>query len=198
MNRFLTVFAFSSLLCLAGGAVELNGGFERCTAASNGILIPMGWNYNVKISKNSAVRATREKDEVRNGNFALNLECDEGGVLYFRTLEVFPVNAGDRIRFKVYAMGEGTFDISLLMMNGPGIGHTLRTIGGLPKSKVLKPLQWNEIKHEIVMNPVKTRDNKESFSKLWFIPMIHIEGEADIIIDDLSIEVIPAEPKEAK
>ena len=190
MTRFFAPLLLASMLCMAG-SVELNGGFERCTAASNGILVPVGWNLNSKISKDSSVRATREKDEVRNGNFALNLECEEGGTLYFRTLDVFPVNAGDKIRFKFYAMGEGNIEIALMMMSGPGLAHTLRTIGGFPTKKVPDPLKWNEMTHEVFMRPVKTRDNKQEFSKLWFIPMIHVTGEADIIIDDLSIEVVP-------
>lgn len=189
------VFVFSSLLCFAGTFVDVNGGFERCTAETNGILTPAGWNLNRGISKNCSARATLEKDEVRTGNFSLNLECEEDGVLYFRTLDQFPVNAGDKMRFRVFAKGEGTFRIMLLMMKGPGLSHTLRTIGGLPDREVPDEEKWTEIVHEITMAPVKTRDNKEAYSKLWFLPMIHIKGEADIFLDDLSIEVIPNEDK---
>jgi hypothetical protein len=105
------------------------------------------------------------------------------------------VNAGDKMRFRVFARGEGTFRIMLLMMHGPGLSYTLRTIGGLPDRKVADDEKWVEIVHEITMIPVKTRDNKQSFTKLWFLPMIYINGEADIFLDDLSIEVIPKEDK---
>ena len=193
--RVVMVIMLASLLCVAGTFVDVNGGFERCSAGGNGILTPVGWNLNRSISKNCSARATLEKDEVRTGNFSLNLECDEDGVLYFRTLDQFPVNAGDKMRFRVFARGEGTFRIMLLMMKGPGLGYTLRTIGGLPDRKVADEEKWTEIVHEITMQPVKSRDNKETCSKLWFLPMIHIAGEADIFMDDLSIEVIPAEDK---
>ena len=193
--RVLTMIMLTSLACLAGTTVDVNGGFERCTAETNGILTPAGWNLNRSISKNCSARATLEKDEVRTGNFSLNLECEEDGVLYFRTLDQFPVNAGDKMRFRVFARGEGTFRIMLLMMHGPGLSYTLRTIGGLPDRKVADDEKWVEIVHEITMIPVKTRDNKQSFTKLWFLPMIHINGEADIFLDDLSIEVIPHEDK---
>ncbi len=195
MTRFFTFLAFSSLLCIAGTMVDLNGGFERCTADNNGILTPVGWNLNRSISKNCSVRATLEKEEVRTGNFSLNLVCDEDGILYFRTLGIFPVNAGDKVRFRLYVRGDGKFNIMLLMMKGPGLGHTLRNIGGLPERQVADEEKWTEIVHEITMQPVKSRDNKETFSKLWFLPMIHIKGEADIFMDDLSIEVIPSEDK---
>ena len=195
MIRILLIIAFSTLFCMAGTVVELNGGFERCTAETNGILTPVGWNYNRSISKNSSVRATLDKDDVHAGNFSLNLECEEDGTLYFRTLEPFPVNAGDKMRFKVFARGEGKFSILLLMMSGPGLSYTLRTIGGFPEKEVPDEDKWTEMVHETTMIPVKTRDNKQSFTKLWFIPMIHVKGEAEILLDDLSIEIIPPEDK---
>jgi hypothetical protein len=195
MTKLVIVIALASLVCLAGTTVDVNGGFERCSAGGNGILTPVGWNLNRAISKNCSARATLEKDEVRTGNFSLNLECEEDDMLYFRTLDQFPVNAGDKMRFRVFARGEGTFRIMLLMMHGPGLSYTLRTIGGLPDRKVADDEKWVEIVHEITMIPVKTRDNKQSFTKLWFLPMIYINGEADIFLDDLSIEVIPKEDK---
>ena len=102
---------------------------------------------------------------------------------------------GDKMRFKVFARGEGKFSILLLMMSGPGLSYTLRTIGGFPEKQVPDEDKWTEMVHETTMIPVKTRDNKQSFTKLWFIPMIHVKGEAEIYLDDLSIEIIPPEGK---
>ena len=81
------------------------------------------------------------------------------------------------------------------MMKGPGLSHTLRTIGGFPEKQVADEDKWTEMVHETTMIPVKTRDNKQSFTKLWFIPMIYVNGEANIFLDDLSIEIIPQENK---
>ena len=196
MFKSLMVFAFCSILCLAETTVDINGGFERCSANSNGILTPVGWYLDKKISKNGEVRATTAKEEVCNGNFSINLESEEDGVIYFaRLMDHFPVNAGDKIRFRVFVKGQGKFRILLLMMKGPGLDYMIRTIGGFPEKNIADEENWTELKHEMKMISVPATKSKETFSKLWFLPMIYVHGEADLYMDDLSIEVIPSEEK---
>ncbi len=182
------------LLCSVSFAAEIqfNGNFENATANKQGILWPKFWHKTI-FSKNTSVRLTKEPSEVQNGKFAFFVEQEDAkSVADVRYLTSFPANLEDKVKAVLYVKGTGTFKLMRIIYDG-NTGAFLRTISWGKAHKVDSPEKW--VKLELVDNFPKLKNRGNEIKKYKFLPVFHIVGEAEMLIDNMTMEVITPEAK---
>ena len=189
-----TLFCTLMLLCAGAFAAELefNGNFENATADKRGILWPKFW-HKTTISKDTSVRLTKEPTEVHSGKFAFLVEQENAkSVANVRYLKSFPAKPGDKAKITLYAKGSGNLNMMRILYQG-GTGKFLRTIGWGGTKKVDSPDKWTKLEYIASFPALKVRN--EDVKAYGFIPVIHITGEAELLIDDMKMELIPVVKK---
>ena len=186
-----TLFYTLFLLCAGSFAAEItfNGNFENATADKHGILWPRFWHKTI-ISKETSVRLTKEPTEVRSGKFAFLIEQEnEKSVANVRYLKSFPVALKDTVKITLYARGTGKLKMMRILYQG-GTGKFLRTIGWGKVASVDSPDQW--VKLEFTDSFPALKAQGIPITSFTFIPVIHVTGEAELLIDDMKLEHLPA------
>lgn len=186
-----TIISLLAVLCAGSFAAEIpfNGSFENATADKHGILWPRFW-YKTPISKETSVRLTKEPTEVRSGKFSFLVEQEgEKSVANVRYLKSFPVALKDKVRITLYARGTGKLQMMSILYQG-GTGKFLRTVGWGKAVKIDSPDKW--IKLEFSDGFPALRAKGTPITSYTFIPVIHITGEAELLIDDMKLEHFPA------
>ena len=183
-----------AMLCMGGGAAEItfNGTFEDATANKNGILWPRYW-HKTTMSKNTQVRLTKEPTEVRTGKFSFLIEQEEkNSVANVRYLKAFPAKVGDKINITLYARGKGKLNMMLILYRG-NTSRFLRTIGCGGAKNIDSPDKWSKFEYKGGFPQLKDKDGL--IPSYGFLPVIHVTGEAELLIDDMKMEVIPVAAK---
>ena len=192
-----TLFCTLMLLCAGSFAAEIafNGSFENATADKHGILWPRFW-HKTFLSKETSVRLTKEPTEVHSGKFAFLIEQEnEKSVANVRYLKSFPVALKDKVKLTLYARGTGNLKMMRILYQG-GTGKFLRTVGWGKTVKIDSPDKW--IKLEFTDGFPALRAKGTPITSYTFIPVIHITGEAELLIDDMKLEHLPAVPAAKK
>ena len=175
------------LLCAGSFAAEItfNGNFENATADKHGILWPRFW-YKTPISKETSVRLTKEPTEVRSGKFAFFIEQEgEKSVANIRYLKSFPVALKDKVQITLYARGTGKLKMMRILYQVE-TGKFLRTIGWGKVVSVDSPDKW--VKLEFIDSFPALKAKGVPITSYTFIPVIHVTGEAELLIDDMKLE----------
>lgn len=184
------------LLCSAmsfAGAIDVNGDFEKCTASATGIILPEGWIINQGVSKNAEVYITREPDYVRNGFFALHLEVEEGGTMYLMKFQNgIEAKPGDRVEFSIWGSGKGKVALGFIQ-NAARKGKSGIFLGTvmLPGKELSGSEDW--VQHRFVYELQKKEKDKVQYEYFSLIPVIYVQNKADILLDDMTMEMFPAE-----
>jgi hypothetical protein len=193
-----TLFCALVVFSLASFAKEIqfNGNFENATANKQGILWPKFWHKTI-FSKETSIRLTKEPDEVQNGKFALFIEQETAkSVANVRYLTSFPANLKDKVKATLYVKGTGKLQLMRIIYEGE-TGKFLRTIGFGKIYKVDSPDKWVKFEFNDNFPPLKARG--KLIEKYKFLPVFNIVGEAELLIDNMTMEIIePTAPKAAK
>jgi hypothetical protein len=186
-----TIISLLAVLCAGAFAAELefNGNFENATADKHGILWPRFW-HKTFLSKETSVRLTKEPTEVHSGKFAFLVEQEnEKSVANVRYLKSFPVGLKDKVKLTLYARGTGNLKMMRILYLG-GTGKFLRTIGWGKTVKIDSPDKW--VKLEFTDSFPALKAQGVPITSYNFIPVIHVTGEAELLIDDMKLEHLPA------
>ena len=168
--------------------IDFNGGFEKCRANEKGIAQAFKWNRNKVVSKKSQVRLIKDADCVKSGNFSLLAEVEEGGHLFYRSLEHFAIEPNDKIAMEIFAKGSGKYSLQYIVygFNDPKKQIFLCTNGtGRPKSA--QENQW--VKHAVKVTFTPPAKAKGKFTKFTIIPVIVVESNSEIFFDDFDIKI---------
>ena len=189
----LVVFLTAGTLCAE--KIDMNGDFEKCKPDSNGVILPEGWIINKGISKKSEIQITKEPDEIRNGKFALRIENEKDGTAYIMKWQPVEVGPGDKIQCSVWVKGKGKIALEFIT-NGVLEGQKNSDFLGSsawPVKQLNSETTWVETNNTYSVKEIK-KDNKV-YSKLSVIPIIYVENEAELCLDDYTFELIKAERK---
>ena len=193
MKKTFFYLLMASFATLFAAEIQFNGNFENATANKEGILWPKFWHKTI-FSKETSIRLTKEPGEVQNGKFALFIEQEsDKSVADVRYLTNFPANLNDKVKAVLYVKGTGKLKLQRIIYEGNS-GKFLRTIGFGKVQNVDSPDKW--VKLEFIDNfpPLKNRGNV--IEKYKFLPVFHVRGEAELLIDNMTMEVI--EPNAVK
>lgn len=167
--------------------LDFNGGFEKCQANTKGVVMPTYWRVNKYVGKNASVVATMEKEEVRNGKFALKVETEEKGfVQFFNSHASIKVKAGEKIRISLCSKGDGTFKFGFYC-NGLKNGKQafITTI----MSKDCKPDEdkWRQFTYVFKVRPLsRAKAMPNSLRVAIFVS----SANSELLFDDLKVEKI--------
>lgn len=172
--------------------IEVNGGFEHCTASKSGIILPEGWLINAGVSKNALAYITREPDCLRTGKFALQIEVERGGTMYLMKFHNLKARAGDAIKLSVWSMGKGKLALGFIQnSSAPGKHDVFLGTMMKPCSQINSEEQWVESQFTYsIENKSKDKTNYEDFT---LSPVIYVNDKADLLLDDLKVEFFQQE-----
>lgn len=183
-----SAFLFLASLSLFAEKIDMNGDFEKCKPDPSGIILPEGWLINKTISRKCEILITKEKDEVRNGKFALRIENESDGKAYLMKWQPVTVQPGDRIKCSIWARGKGKIALGFLTYGTPEGRKNSDFLGttAWPLKMVNHPDAWKETGNVYTVAQMK-KDNV-AYTKLILIPVIYVENGAELCLDDYTFE----------
>lgn len=194
MKKIFAAALALGLLTLSAEQVNKNGDFEKCKADSAGNLMPEGWTINKGLSKKYAITMSKEKEDVHGGNFAMEVETEQGGTLFLMNWQPIPVKEGDILKFSVYAKGEGSFRTGYLMHGVPEGGKN-KTFLWTVASKPMKPNEEGYKQFSDSQKIAKLVKNKKQHHDVIAIPVIIIGAKSNILLDDFVVDQTKAPAK---
>lgn len=194
MNRRL--FPVLALFLAAGSVyaekIDMNGDFEKCKPDSNGIILPEGWQINKGCTKKSESRIVKETDEIRGGKFALYIENEPGGTAFLMKVQSVKVKPGDRVQCSIWAKGKGKIALGFITNGGEKYNVFLGTSAG-PLKPVDRKNTWTQTANTYTVAEIKK--NGDLYSKFAIIPVIYVQDNAELYLDDYTLEIIRAKEK---
>lgn len=192
-TKWTLIFAVAmTAAALHAEKIDMNGDFEKCKADSNGVILPEGWLINKGVTKKSEIQITKETDEVRGGKFALRIENEKDGTAYLMKWQQVSVKPGDKINLTVWAKGKGRIALGFIT-NGIPEGRKNSVFLGTsawPVKPVASEDKWVETKNSYTITELK-KDGMVCGS-LTLTPVIYVEKDAELYLDDYTFELIKA------
>ena len=193
MNKLILSLAALSAVALTAVELPSNGGFEKCKAGKNGILMPEGWAPTKSQNKNASMQVTNDEDAPNSGKFAFDFEVEKGGqafLTYWGPLgDTSKIKVGDKIKVSAFAKGTGSFQLAYILY-------------GIPEGGKIRAFMWtavagkfkvnNEDKYQKFEKTVSLQSvtkNGKKHTNVTLLPVIIVNGDSTILLDDYSIAI---------